>query len=124
DFKVGPRKIKNGIIVFLAVAAISYSFLFKYIINNDFLTRLLSSERDLNVGGEISLSTFSSGRTNIWNSYINNFDPFDLLFGYGGINLDIGFSLHNDFLEVFFFYGILAFLVFVVIVYNIYLKKG
>lgn len=124
DLKISSKKIKLGLVYSLLIGVFSYSFLFEYILGNDILAGFLGSEMDLRSGNDVTMSSFSSGRTDVWDLYLQSFSLIDLFFGYGGLNFDIGFSLHNDLLEMFFFYGIFGFVIFLLLVYNIYLKPG
>ncbi len=124
DLKITAKKVKTYLFSTIIIGVLTYSALFQFIMNNRALSNFLGSYRDLNTGDEATLSTFSSGRTEIWTHYFDQFEFANTYFGYGGLNTEIGFSLHSDFLEMFFFYGIFAFILFVIIVFNIYIKKG
>jgi hypothetical protein len=119
-----PRNIKISVFLILLIGSIANTFLFEFISANEFLSNFLGSEKDLTGGNEATLSSFSSGRTDVWSLYIDRFELINLFFGYGGLNFDIGFSLHNDLLEIFFFYGIFSIISFVILLYYVYLREG
>ena len=121
---VRPRNIKISVFLILLIGSIANTFLFEFISANEFLSNFLGSEKDLTGGNEATLSSFSSGRTDVWSLYIDRFELINLFFGYGGLNFDIGFSLHNDLLEIFFFYGIFSIISFVILLYYVYLREG
>ena len=74
--------------------------------------QLVASESDANRGSDYDVNTFSSGRLSILEHYVYNFEFEDIFFGLGGLDSDYGIGLHNDFLDLFFQYGIFTFLVF------------
>ncbi|WP_431110087.1 O-antigen ligase family protein [Winogradskyella poriferorum] len=106
------------------IVALTFSlFIFNYIKDNAFISYVLGSQRSLRKESEdLTLESFSSGRTNIWEVYLDGFSMDQLLFGYGGVYEKSGYSLHNDFLEMFFYYGILAFIGYLVFFYKVYFK--
>ena len=79
--------------------------------NSDFLS-LIGSQRDLAGITDITLNSLSSGRLQIIEAYVTSFDMWQFVFGRGGISPAIGFSTHNDFLDVLFFFGVPALFLF------------
>ena len=122
--RISLRNIKIAILSTIIIGAIANSFLFEYINSNPFLSTFLGSEMDLSAAKEATISSFSSGRTDVWSLYISKFELINIVYGYGGLNFDIGFSLHNDLLEIFFFYGIIPLIIFLVLLYKVYLEEG
>lgn len=119
-------KLKRIRVLFytMVVTGVTFSlFIFNYIRDNAFISYVLGSQRSLKRKSEdLTLDSFSSGRTNVWEIYLDGFSMDQLLFGYGGVYEKSGYSLHNDFLEMFFYYGILAFVGYLIFFYKIYLK--
>ena len=124
DFKIRLKKIKTFFITAIISGVIFSITVFDYIKDNEFLSYILGSERNLKSNKELTLDTFSSGRTNVWSIYFDGISYEQVLFGYGGVYEKAGVSLHNDFLEMFFYYGILAISGYLFFFYKIYLKPS
>lgn len=79
---------------------------------NETIRSIIGSERDNTISENLDydINSFSSGRIDIINVYINEFKPYKLFFGEGGINLTINLGNHNEFLDYFFMYGIFSFI--------------
>lgn len=115
--------IKSFFLTSITVAVTYSLFIFNYIKNNEFISYVLGSQRSLSrESQDLTLESFSSGRTNILEDYFDGFSINQLLFGYGGVFENSGYSLHNDFLEIFFYYGLLAFIGYLIFFYRIYFK--
>ncbi len=124
DLKVTLKKIKFIFLIGIT-SGVSFSFLiFNYIKNNAFLSYILGSQRSLNIDEELTINTFSSGRTDVWGIYFDGVSYEQVLFGYGGLYEKAGISLHNDFLEMFFYYGILAIIGYLFFFYKVYLSPA
>lgn len=87
------------------------------------VTKMLLSERDAqNETNEITQSSFTSGRDNIFYFYWDNLTPLKVFTGTGfeylNEDTDFGFRLHNDILEFFFSFGVFGFLIFLYFVYG------
>ena len=79
---------------------------------NTELLSVIGSQRDLAGISEVTINSLSSGRLQILEAYVADYDLWQFLFGRGGISPAIGFSTHNDFLDVLFFYGFPSLLLF------------
>ncbi len=125
DLGIRQKKIKQLFIVGLTVTLFFSLVIFEYIKNNPILKFILGSERSLKrESEELTLNTFSSGRTDVWGVYLANTSFEQVVFGFGGIYDKAGVSLHNDFFEMFFYYGFLSFIVFLIFFYKVYLVNA
>lgn len=125
DLQINQKRIKQFFFAGIVGSLVFSLFIFDYIKNNEFLKFVLGSERSLKrENEELTLDSFSSGRTDVWNVYSDNISFEQILFGFGGVYEKAGVSLHNDFMEMFFYYGILMFIVYVAFFYKIYVIKA
>lgn len=125
DLGIGLKKIRIFFYTSIILGISLSLFIFNYIRDNAFISYVLGSQRSLKRGGEeLTLDSFSSGRTSVWEIYLEGATVEEFLFGYGGVYEKAGVSLHNDFLEMFFYYGILAFLGYLFFVYKVYLRAS
>ena len=117
------KRVKWFFYTSITVAVTFSLFIFNYIKDNAFISYVLGSQRSLRKQNEeLTLESFSSGRTSTWEIYLDGLSFEQVLFGYGGVYEKAGVSLHNDFLEMFFYYGILAFIGYLIFFYRIYFK--
>lgn len=79
---------------------------------NSLFFQVLASESDANRRADYNVNTFSSGRLSILEHYTANFEFEKIFFGLGGLDDKYGIGLHNDFLDLFFQYGIFTFIIF------------
>lgn len=133
DFTRLSSKFITYISTFLIIvsAIIIYSDFDTIYTQNETIRSIIGSERD-NVSGEntdYSINSFSSGRYEIINIYIDDFKPYKFFFGEGGLNLTINIGNHNEFLDYFFMYGIFALIAYLwfyiyKILFNLFLDKS
>lgn len=111
------KKLFNSIVLFSAVI-----FLWQLIIEIFF--RFIQPEK-------LTLMEFSAGRTGIWQAHYNAMDSLNWIFGRGvtfiqkfSTNQFLNLSLHNDFLQIVFTYGIPVFIVFLYLFFNLFKNLG
>lgn len=127
DFTRLSSKLITYISTFLIVVSVLfiYSDFDEIYSQNETIRSIIGSERD-NASSDnmdYDLNSFSSGRIDIVNVYINEFKPYKIFFGDGGLNLTINIGNHNEFLDYFFMYGIFSFIAYVwFYVYKILIK--
>lgn len=125
DLHISHRKIKRGFFFIFFSSLFLTGFIFNKIKDNPILEEALGSSRDVRSDNvDVSIDSFSSGRTLIWDAYINRISFGQIIFGFGGIHPDIGYVLHNDVLEMFFFYGIFTLIIFLYFLWQVYLKNA
>jgi len=91
------------------IVVIYFAFNFSDIYNADNpYSYIVASQADAKRGAEFNFDTFSSGRVGIIKHYTGNFHIEKIFFGLGGVDSKIRLGLHNDFLDLFFLYGIFA----------------
>jgi len=133
DYTKLSSKFITYISTFLIIVSVIliYSNFDEIYSQNETVRSIIGSERD-NVSDEntdYSINSFSSGRYDIINTYIDDFRPYKIFFGEGGLNLTVNIGNHNEFLDYFFMYGIfglIAYLWFYVykILFKLFLDKS
>jgi len=74
---------------------------------------IVASQADAKQGSDFDIDSFSSGRVGVIKFYAGNFKLEKIFFGLGGLDSRISVGLHNDFLDLFFLYGIFALAAFI-----------
>lgn len=102
-------KITTTLLIIISFLFI-YSNFDEFYTQNETLRKIIGSERDniLDEKDDFSIYTFSSGRLDIINFYIKEFEAYKFFFGEGGFNQNIRIGTHNELLDYFFMYGIFA----------------
>lgn len=114
-FGFRQRTIKITIIIMTILVIISSGLIFESLVINSDAIFLVGSERNLNenLNEDVDLNSFSSGRIDIIKSHIDNFRITHLLQGEGYVRPEIRYSNHNDLLDFFFIFGLIATFIFI-----------
>lgn len=114
DFFKIKRIYINIILLFsFVIILFSYNIIFNEIATNEDVLKIIGSERNQNSEDDIDVNSFSSGRLEIIQRHINNFRFSHLLQGEGHVKPEIRYSNHNDLLDFFFIYGLIAALIYI-----------
>lgn len=105
--RIAGKKVAVKLLLMICFMAVACMYSYDYMVNNyniDIMDGLSTISED---GGNGRMDIYKSVIANLYNA-----DIFQLLLGHGGLNSvanDIGISAHNDFLEVFYDFGLVGF---------------
>jgi hypothetical protein len=118
--RMGLRKLLLGVLIMAALILVIYALMDKEYLNT------ILFRADTNFSGEQSLSGITTGRSDIWLSYLQYFSDnlVKTVFGAGlGASLYEGTASHNAYIECVYFMGVIGFILYTVILSRFIPKK-
>jgi hypothetical protein len=113
DFIIVSKKyIQRFLIAILVLSAVFAQPIFEYVTANENLMEIAGSGLTQKSKREANLNNLSSGRVDIIQSSFKHFRWNHILIGEGRVNPKVGYVTHNDFLDMFLQFGLIAGLVY------------